>query len=1105
MIYENVYVDKNNRLKMMLHNATGLASKINSIKRRMQDEQIDVCAITETWIKPGNTLDKWIGSSSIASQCSSRGHKGVAILINPRARERLGFKQLYVDPEGRAVVAQMQDLVLIALYLSPADDNVECLKIMNSLINDYSARLNGRIMLIGDFNCHHKALGDKESNARGRLLIPELINQGFKLRNEIGEGQKTFHRDDCESYTLDLVWTRNVNMWLDVEARRDMFLGAGGHVPLTFGIVSAKQQTLQKSKQIPKVQLENLEVREKRDSFLETIKPEMARLKAEVRERLRVLKESSTESTKKLSHTVQGINDSIYKQFNEIVMSSAKTSFGLKNTGRRSDADGLREPVHINKIYNKMQAAHKLSRKFPETERLTRLRDSLECELRSAREKWKKETWTTYTKQLASGNTKTQQKAIKRIVRGKSARSNALQSDPETITGAQQHFRNLFRHNPNATRHPGKEWVPSDEEAQGIAETLFSSQEVKNVLQNLARNKSPGPSGLPNELLALAGPEVAKVLSPWFQFCMVSGTIPSAWKHAVIIPVPKKGDLSMIQNYRPISLLETTRKVYEVLLLQGIKDDTKPVSVYQGGFRSQRSTLDQIVCLQECMNMFKAKDGKYPVVAYLDIKAAYDSVDRNRMLDKCQEHGFKNPIIESIRQLFDFNQATVSINGYHSKTFDMPNGVQQGSILSPLLYSIFINDLIPKLRKGPAYSKSCGINMNCLLYADDIVLVAKNEKDMSELLKICEEHAKENNYLFNTSKSAFTRDPMDNMVKLSLHGIEVPFVKNFCYLGIQFNYKGIDKREQIAATAEKITKSVNFFKHLGMHGGGFHLKTKVSIYKSFIRSRMEYGLLILKLNKAEIRELESMQQKALCEMMSVSKTTSAVTLRVITGLPTMGIRRSILRTKFVERYKGLESEPGILLPKVNAWVRSVGLRCIADEIVEEVTENEQEILSRSKTDILALSKYTRGKIEEEKQKIEWFQRGPLRDCSAMDLSKTLMDWRIDKKTMRVVTLYLLKKFPGKPTKCARCGELTNKEHIITCNEQLWESTIRKSKWYQRTGANLPEVKHHIPQWMMAIAAGTKARKQQEEILTNLSSCILKSMKICSPMNITEQG
>ena len=113
-----------------------------------------------------------------------------------------------------------------------------------------------------------------------------------------------------------------------------------------------------------------------------------------------------------------------------------------------------------------------------------------------------------------------------------------------------------------------------------------------------------------------------------------------------------------------------------------------------------RSTLDQALVLHETIDIYRTLKLKAPVMVFLDIKAAYDMVDKALLFEKCREFGISEGSTETIKQLYDFNRASVKVGDKQTSSFSMPSGVQQGSIISPLLYSIFIDGFRDKLQVG---------------------------------------------------------------------------------------------------------------------------------------------------------------------------------------------------------------------------------------------------------------------------------------------------------------------------------------------------------------------------------------------------------------------
>lgn len=265
------------------------------------------------------------------------------------------------------------------------------------------------------------------------------------------------------------------------------------------------------------------------------------------------------------------------------------------------------------------------------------------------------------------------------------------------------------------------------------------------------------------------------------------------------------------------------------------------------------------------MQRVKSATKKPPCVAYLDIKAAYDSVPRQLLWKKCSAKRLSPAVVACLEQLFDGNESFVTINGVNSRSFYHPAGVQQGAILSPLLYSIFIDDL-PEALRGRDLEDD--LLVNCVMYADDVAIVAKDPVALQKLLDRAQAHAVANYYRFATSKCVVIGSEK-NLRDNRLYGKVLPKAKSFCYLGVEMNVNGIDPKAHVSNICKKAAAAIPFFRSVGMNGRGFSVKSKIGMYKSFIRSRIEYGLSILNLTKESLNELQKVQNQALCTMFSV--------------------------------------------------------------------------------------------------------------------------------------------------------------------------------------------------------------------------------------------
>ncbi|KAG0923487.1 hypothetical protein G6F32_014259 [Rhizopus arrhizus] len=197
--------------------------------------------------------------------------------------------------------------------------------------------------------------------------------------------------------------------------------------------------------------------------------------------------------------------------------------------------------------------------------------------------------------------------------------------------------------------------------------------------------------------------DLSHLLSWFFSLCCQWSYVPSLWRHAQVYPIFKKGDPSLPSNYRPISLTSVFRKLLELSLAPWLSSVSPPLDLAQGGFRPRRSALDQALCLHELMQSYYRRSHRFPVVAFLDIKSAYDTVDRRVIWDALSRSGAgSSPCLPLLVHLFDDVSVSVLVSNHSSAAFSPVTGVLQGSVLSPHLYSVYINTLPSLLRQVAA-------------------------------------------------------------------------------------------------------------------------------------------------------------------------------------------------------------------------------------------------------------------------------------------------------------------------------------------------------------------------------------------------------------------
>ena len=331
-------------------------------------------------------------------------------------------------------------------------------------------------------------------------------------------------------------------------------------------------------------------------------------------------------------------------------------------------------------------------------------------------------------------------KILNRCMRRRAAAGACLSSTPNALSSYKDHYQAQFTNSFGIAPYvPDYNTTIDDATAIAVASRYFSVASVSECIMKSPKGKAPGISGLTADLLHPIVDLISPILSMLFCTYMTLSMVPSSWKRALLCPVPKKGDLSRISNYRPISLTEITRKIYEMCLLSRLQSEIT-LSREQGGFRTGRSTIDQVQCLDAVVKAIRVS-GRSVHMAFLDIKAAYDSVPRGELWRRCVDIGLDAVSIESLRSLFDHNSAQLVLSQKRSPPFSLSAGVLQGSVLSPLLYSIYLDPLVDSLRShGPSVNiPGSQVHLNALLYADDIALIASSCRDLARLLRLAEE------------------------------------------------------------------------------------------------------------------------------------------------------------------------------------------------------------------------------------------------------------------------------------------------------------------------------------------------------------------------------
>ena len=752
-------------LKIAIWNCRGIHGKKFAIFDIFDKTGADLLVLNETFRRPNALwLDGFpplLAEATSASSCPRRLSNGVAILSNPRSKSHSGPIRTYsvvaVDNvNGLKVVLKVNQFTIFAVY-APTSAGIETLSSFAREAQSIAA--SGQpVIFCGDLNAPHSdhpRASEQYFRSRARVLLDSLGPPFFRIDTGLNPTRPANRVDSVAAGAIiDHVYVANAN---GLEGKCFHTLGlTSDHRPI-FARIRHHNPPDDTSVKYWRLNLEQLRSPEVKSAYRDAVQAEISGIHSSIMRACPV-------GIDRLSPIVsrQQTVDAMEKLFIDGIMSIAQRVIGRKAVPIVPSSGRIVEPpaeyrtaaTSLVATYSDLRRFASLGPEHPRVSALLHRRDSLKAQLEALERSCQRENYNKWRDDLCSLPVAQRLKVLNRCMRRRSAAGACLSTTPLALDSYKTHFERQFG-NEFGIAPFVEEIAPLEQDTEiSIALFTFQTGTVQDMIMRSPAGKAPGASGMPAELLHPIAESIVPTLAAMFAVYMVLAVIPTPWKRALICPVPKKGDLNLISNYRPISLTEVTRKIFEMCMLQRLQSSGEiSLSREQGGFRQGRSTIDQVQCLDKIVKFIGGGQDESVCMAFLDIKVAYDSVPRGELWRQCRDQGLEHVSLSCLRSLFDHNSAQLVVNQHRSSPFGLPAGVLQGSVLSPLLYSVYLDPLVEKLSQGPRMSlphHSEGVN--ALLYADDIALIASTPQELRLLLQIAEQDSQDRGYRFSPSK-----------------------------------------------------------------------------------------------------------------------------------------------------------------------------------------------------------------------------------------------------------------------------------------------------------------------------------------------------------------
>jgi hypothetical protein len=468
-------------------------------------------------------------------------------------------------------------------------------------------------------------------------------------------------------------------------------------------------------------------------------------------------------------------------------------------------------------------------------------------------------------------------KLIERITRPAAQQHMTMQQIQKKVNAMKQHQQQLLGPHTTLDAQFDNEWFTHVNEytineypalslqSTHIMVSRITLAEIQAATKQLQNGKHPGHDNILNEMMKYGGEALQHMLLQLFNEYMHHQYTPTSLWHAQIMMLAKNnGDANDLNNYRGISLTSSISKLYEAVLYHRLQLQVGPMlHIQQAGFTQQRGCPENIFTLTECASFRYYHQNKSTYILFCDLAKAYDSVWRNGLYYKLiHEYSIPHHFVNIILQIYSSVQCCILYHGIKSTTFTAYKGLLQGSVLSPLLFNIYINELVGILHTnltGVMYGYTCKWSdrhdndidipphkVTSTFYADDFSTINADTKGVAHSIKLIYAYCKKWRLTLNCNKGktevlVMYCMPSDEKCQQweTPNSDIIHRTKRYTYLGVQLNEYAdatpyIEKRLRASHNAMGKLYSTHVL------GSNTSLQCRVTLYRSIILPILNY-------------------------------------------------------------------------------------------------------------------------------------------------------------------------------------------------------------------------------------------------------------------------
>ena len=850
------------------------AGKTAQIEKEMDRYKLDILGLSEVrWTNNGKiTLQS--GKSILYSGREDDLHQeGVGIILSKRAKkamlewkpinERLMYVRLYTST---------LKISIIVAY-APTNDSKEekkeqFLEHLQEVIN--SIPKHDILLIMGDLNAKVGSDNKDHESVMGK--------HGLGVRNENGENLVEF----CELNNLVIAGTifphkpRHKVTWISpngkTENQIDHILISKQHRTSCLdtramrGADASSDHELIRCKIRIKLKAFKKQTENRRIKFDTTKLQQPERKKAftiALKNRFQVLEHMES---------VEEIWETMEKGYIE----TAKDILGVKKRGHKPWISKESWKLVDERKQVKQQMNNSRSERLKENLRskYSRIDKEVKNSIRKDRRNWTEDLIEEAETAANKGHMKTIYEVTRVLSNERRTETSTLKDKDGNILSSQSEIKNRWKeHFNNVLNRPQPDNPLIVENDDNIIDEIntgvIDKEEIIKAMKKLKNGKSGGIDSITTEILKADMTITVKYLEKLFAAIWINETIPADWNKGLIVKIPKKGDKSVCDNYRGITLLSVPSKIFSRVIIQRIQNgiDDK-LREEQAGFRRGRSTTEQLFTLRNILE--QCNEWNAPLfINYVDFEKAFDSIHRNSLWSIMKHYGIPEKLIKMIKLLYDTFQCAVMVDGEESEWFRVTTGVKQGCTMSGFLFLLVIDYIMKKTteREPTGIRWNFTTKLEDLDFADDLALLSSRHQDIQSKTQKLHEHAKQVGLKINIRKTKIMRLNTTIQDPVKIDDQQIEDVKTFTYLGgIVTTEGGCD--QDINSRLGKAKQQFRRLKKI-WNTSKFSVQTKLRLFNSLIVSVLTYGSETWKTTERDKKKLDTFQNRCLRNILRV--------------------------------------------------------------------------------------------------------------------------------------------------------------------------------------------------------------------------------------------